>query len=88
MAVFHPYSARSLFFNIVIHCNPSLNKLGKLRGQMSKPGFDCNSPTLVFGCAIVLFMGSPLLIFKKVNLLSLHHYLSAFNSIIYKIAIF
>lgn len=87
MVVLHPYSAHSLIFYIVIHCNPSLNKLGKLRGQMSKPGSDCNSPTLSFGGAIALCMGSPLLIFKRVKLLSLHH-LSALNSILYKIATF
>lgn len=58
-------SSRNLFFDTVIHCNPSLNKLGSHRGQMSKPGFGCNSPTLAFRWAIGLLMGSPLLILKR-----------------------
>lgn len=56
----------SLFFffcNTVIHCNHSLNKLGSHRDQMSKPGFDSNSPMLAFGCAISLFPGSQFFFF-------------------------
>jgi len=65
VVVLHSYSALTLFFNTVIHCNPSLNKLGNHRGQMSKPGFDCDSPTLAFACAVGLFKGSPLHILKS-----------------------
>lgn len=58
------HSSLSLFFNTVMHCNHSLNKLGSHGAQMSKPGFDSNSPTLAFACAIGLFVSSPLLVLK------------------------